>query len=82
MTDTPAPEYLTAEQIATELGCHVQTIQGYFRDGAIPGRKIGKSWRTTRSAFDKWLTGGPVPAGPVVDRTGADVDVAGPMETK
>lgn len=66
MTETSAPEYLTAQQIADELGVHVQTVQSYFRDGAIPGRKIGKSWRTTRSAFDSWLTGGPCPR-PLVD---------------
>lgn len=54
--------YLTADQIAAELGVHVQTVQSYFRTGGLPGRKIGHSWRTTRAAFDQWLTSGPVPA--------------------
>jgi len=59
----PSPAYLDAETIAAELGVHIQTVQRYFREGLIPGRKIGKQWRTTRAAFDAWLTGGPVPGG-------------------
>jgi predicted DNA-binding transcriptional regulator YafY len=57
MTDA-APEYVTAEQIAAELGVHPQTAQRYFREQGLPGRKIGKSWTTTRAAFTEWLTGG------------------------
>lgn len=58
MTDEPAsPAYLTSEAIAAELGVHVQTVQRYFREDGLPGRKIGKSWTTTRAALDAWLTG-------------------------
>lgn len=63
MTTTPATPagggYLTAAQIAAELGVHEQTAQRYFREEGLPGRKIGHSWRTTRDAFDRWLTGAP-----------------------
>lgn len=52
-------EYLTAEQVATELGVHIQTAQRYFRDHGLPGRKIGHSWMTTREALNTWLIGLP-----------------------
>jgi excisionase family DNA binding protein len=50
-------DYLTAEQIAAELGVHPATVRRYFREGEdrIPGRRFGKSWMTTRAAFDAWL---------------------------
>lgn len=58
-------EYLTAADVATELGIHEQTAQAYFRQGLIPGRKIGRSWRTTRAALDAFVTGAaPDPRGP------------------
>lgn len=63
--DAPGPagtDYITAEQIAAELGVHPQTAQRYFREGGLPGRKIGKSWTTTRAAFTEWLTGPSRPA--------------------
>lgn len=62
---TGAPEYVTAEQIAAELGVHPQTAQRYFREEGLPGRKIGKSWTTTRAAFTEWLTGGGGKAAPL-----------------
>ena len=64
------PEYLNADQIAAELGVHVQTVQRAFRTGSLPGRKVGKAWRTTRVAFEHWLAGGPVPV-PLDDTTAA-----------
>lgn len=84
MTDPapqPAPEpasaYLTADDIAAELGIHVQTVQRYFREGLIPGRKLGKQWRTTRAAFDAWLTGGPVPTPLEGTASGIELEVKG-----
>lgn len=53
--------YVTAQQIALELGVHLQTAQRYFSEQGLPGRKIGKKWTTTRAAFDQWLTSGPRP---------------------
>ena len=81
----PAPEYLTAEQIAAELDVHVQTVQKYFRDGVLPGRKIGKHWRTTRDAFNTWLTAAPVPGPVPTDHPAASVpvgDTPPPLERK
>lgn len=62
MSSDPSSEYLDAEQIAAELGVHLQTVQRYFRDGSLPGRKVGHRWRTTRSALDAWLAGSPPPS--------------------
>jgi excisionase family DNA binding protein len=58
-------EYLSTEQIAAELDVHPQTVLRYFRDGTLPGRKVGKGWRTSREALDAWLTGAPAAAGPL-----------------
>lgn len=75
MTDD-APEYLTSDQIAAELKVHPQTVQRYFREGGLRGRKIGKSWRTTRAALNEWLTGGtpPTTGGVVIERPGIDLE--------
>lgn len=50
----PTSSYLTAEQIADELGVHISTVRRHFRNG-LPGRKVGHHWTTTRAAFDAWL---------------------------
>lgn len=58
---TDGPHYLTAEMIAAELGVHIQTVQRYFREGGLPGRKLGKQWTTTRTALDTWVAAGNQP---------------------
>jgi excisionase family DNA binding protein len=81
MSQGSEPQYLTATQIAAELGLHVQTVQKYFREDGLPGRKIGKEWTTTRAAFDQWITSGPRPS--ALDQS--DVPAGAtlpPLETK
>lgn len=61
MTD-PEPaaggtEYLTAADVAAELGVHIRTARRFFSDDGLPGRKIGKQWTTTRAALDAWIAG-------------------------
>lgn len=51
------PAYLTAEQVAAEVGCHLSTVLRNFRAGALRGRKVGHGWRTTRVEMERWLTG-------------------------
>lgn len=75
--DAGSSAYLTADDIAAELGIHVQTVQRYFRDGLIPGRKLGKQWRTTRAAFDTWLTGGAIPTTLEGTASGVTLEVKG-----
>lgn len=69
-------DYLTTEAIAAELGLHPQTVMRYFREGGLPGRKVGRTWRTTRAALDQWLTGGNGPT------AGGDTHIYPPLETK
>ncbi len=70
--------YLTAEQISAELGVHLQTVQKYFRDGGLPGRKVGNHWQTTRAALDRWIEGGnandPASAFPALERAEIDLE--------
>lgn len=58
-------EYLTADDVAAELDVHVQTVLRHFREGSLPGRKVGRGWRTTRAALNAWVTGVPVVPGPM-----------------
>ena len=81
----PPGDYVNADHIATTLGVHPQTAQRYFREGGLPGRKIGHNWWTTRDAFDRWLTGtNPTPVSDIFTRTATDSgpDGLGPLETK
>lgn len=60
MTGT-ASEYLSARQIADELGLGIRTVRHLFVLGqrgdprGIPGNRVGREWRTTRQALDAWL---------------------------
>ena len=73
MTD-PADEFVSSDQIAAELGVHPQTVQRYFREGGLPGRKIGKSWTTTRAALRDWLTGAPAAGAAPLERGGVPLE--------
>jgi len=48
-------ECLNAQQAATLLGAHVETIRRMARKGDIPAFKIGKDWRFYRSSLISWL---------------------------
>ena len=37
--------YLTVDDAAAELGCHVETVRRMLRRGEMEGRKLGSSWR-------------------------------------
>ena len=54
--------YVTGETLAAVFDVHQQTVQRWFRREGLPGRKIGKHWTTTKTAFDAWLAGQPPPA--------------------
>lgn len=80
MSPNEDSRYVTAEDIAAETGVHVATARSYFRDHGLPGRKIGHSWRTTRAAYDAWLTS---PAGhDAADQPDAQPTALPPLETK
>lgn len=48
-------EVLTPEEVAEILKVTPATVRKLLRDGELPGRKIGKSWRVTRQALEAYL---------------------------
>lgn len=55
MTNAPM-NLLTAEEAANYLRLHVKSIYRLAREGKIPGRKIGGSWRFHQESLEQWLT--------------------------
>jgi len=50
-------EILTPREAAEYLSVHVRTIYRLAKNGAIPGRKVGGSWRFKKDALDEWFSG-------------------------
>ena len=44
-----APNSLSIDQVADELGITPKTVREYCRTGQLKGRKVGSSWRILRS---------------------------------
>jgi excisionase family DNA binding protein len=53
-----SPEVLTAEQLAELLQLDAKTVRALAARGEIPGRKLGREWRFSRSAVLDWLGAG------------------------
>jgi excisionase family DNA binding protein len=51
-------EIMTPREAAEYLSVHVRTIYRLAKNGDIPGRKVGGSWRFKKNALDEWLSGG------------------------
>src|SRR5262245_36012394 len=51
-------EILTAEQVSKLLKLHQRTIYKLVRNGTIPGRRVGKSWRFLKSEILGFLKKG------------------------
>jgi excisionase family DNA binding protein len=51
------PDILNSEQAHRYLNIGLGKIKQLARQGAIPCRKAGKTWRFKRSALDRWLEG-------------------------
>jgi excisionase family DNA binding protein len=49
-------EIMTPREAAEYLSVHVRTIYRLVKNGEIPGRKIGGSWRFKKDALDEWLS--------------------------
>jgi excisionase family DNA binding protein len=49
-------EILTPREAAEYLSVHVRTIYRLVKNGDIPGRKVGGSWRFKKNALDEWLS--------------------------
>ncbi len=57
MSEVRTREVLNVEEAAEFLGFRPYTIREKARGGEIPGRKVGKEWRFSRSALLRWLEG-------------------------
>lgn len=68
MTEALAREILNVGQAAEYLGFHADTVREKARLGEIPGRKVGREWRFSRTALLEWLREGETPLrrGPIV----------------
>ncbi len=49
-------EIMTPREAAEYLSVHVRTIYRLAKNGDIPGRKVGGSWRFKKDALDEWLS--------------------------
>ena len=49
-------EIMTPREAAEYLSIHVRTIYRLAKNGDIPGRKVGGSWRFKKDALDEWLS--------------------------
>ena len=47
---------MTPREAAEYLSVHVRTLYRLVKNGEIPGRKIGGSWRFKKDALDEWLS--------------------------
>ncbi len=56
-SETPGKEIMTPREAAEYLSVHVRTIYRLAKNGDIPGRKVGGSWRFKKGALDEWLSG-------------------------
>ncbi len=55
-------EIMTPRETAEYLNIHVRTIYRLAKNGDIPCRKVGGSWRFKKEALDQWLSGSEKPS--------------------
>src|SRR5262249_33214970 len=44
----------TVEDVAQRLNLHAKTVRRFIQQGRLPAKRIGKSYRITRSALDEF----------------------------
>ncbi len=49
--DIPQQDYFTVAEAAALTGTHVHTIQARLRDGTLPGKKLGGTWKIYRHSL-------------------------------
>lgn len=47
-------DFLTVEEVATELRLSDATIKRMLRSKAMPGYKIGGEWRIDKTEYEEW----------------------------
>jgi len=56
---TTEQEILTAAEAARFLKVSPRTLRELAASGAIPARKVGREWRFSRTALEKWVSAHP-----------------------
>jgi len=49
-------EIMTPHEGAEYLNLNVRTIYRLAKNGKLPGDKVGRRWRFSKDALDKWLS--------------------------
>lgn len=63
MTNDPQNAVMTLDELALYLKVSKSTLYKLVQEGRIPGQKLGKQWRFSKSAVDEWLNRQPPPEG-------------------
>lgn len=58
ISNAPLKDYYTVPEAAALIPCHVRTLQARLRDGTIPGKKLGGTWRIYPDALVSNQVGG------------------------
>jgi len=52
------PEVLSIDELAEYLKVSKSSLYKLAQQGKVPGQKVGKHWRFSKEAVDRWLTEG------------------------
>lgn len=74
------PEILTPQEAAEFLRVPLLTVQRQAKAGRLPGRRIGKEWRFSRTVLIEWMASGPDRHDRRVDADEAATDEAKPSD--
>lgn len=55
MNNEHSGEVMTLDELAIYLKVSKSTLYKLVQEGRIPGQKLGKQWRFSKSAVDDWL---------------------------
>ncbi len=67
------PTIFTPEQTAEHLQVTRRTIYTWLREGKLPGRKIGGSWRVSAAALEEFLSQANPQSPPMPDKQATPV---------
>ena len=56
LRDVALPDVITSAALARVLEIRPETVSRMFRQGVLPGRKLGRRWVTTRHALLAFLS--------------------------
>lgn len=59
MAKDDEPEILTPQEAAEFLRVPLLTVQRQAKAGRLPGRRVGKEWRFSRTMLLEWVASGP-----------------------